>query len=170
MGSKYTLKHGGQGQHYGKETTEKRLEGWEGVVLCISEKSIWDQENTCDCTWHVHFLRTARSPVRLKQSEPAREQERKSGKWASEKNLAFIVNETESCQSSQSEKWLSWILFLKVTVAAVRRDSRESEDEIKDTSSVTAVEIQGLLSQHCETKYENCKCPQRKWEKLSALA
>lgn len=25
MGSKYSLKHGGQGQHYGKETTEKDL-------------------------------------------------------------------------------------------------------------------------------------------------
>lgn len=33
--------------------------------------------------------------MRLKQSEPAREQGRKSGKGASEKNLAFIVNETE---------------------------------------------------------------------------
>ena len=92
--------------------------------------------------------------MRLKQSEPAREQGRKSGKGASENNLAFIVNETESCQSSQSEKWLSWILFLKVTVAAVRKDSRESEDGIKDTSSAAPVEIQGLLSQHCETKYE----------------
>ena len=65
-------------------------------------------------------------------------------------------------------------MFLKVTVTTVRRDSRESEDGIKDKSSAAAVEIQGLLSQHCETKYEtkyeNCRCPQRKWEKLSALA
>lgn len=154
MGSKHSLKHGGQGQHYGKGDTWRKTWGMGGVVLCISEKSIWGQENMqlyLACSLSMNSKKPSETEAKWASKGAGGENR---GRGASEKNLAFIVNETELPEFSIREMTELNSVFKghcscceKGTVGRVRGG-------IKDTSSAAPVEIQGLLSQHCETEYE----------------